>query len=66
MLRVINVRKVRCAEHVARIGYMRNVYTVAVRSPERNGLFGKPRLKEEDFRDNILEWNQLGRDWVKR
>jgi hypothetical protein len=36
------------AEHVARIGEMRNAYIILVRKPERKRLLGRPRRRCED------------------
>jgi hypothetical protein len=45
---VIKLRCMKWAEHVVRMGQMRNVYNILVGKPERNRLLGRPRRKWED------------------
>jgi len=47
IIRVINSRKVRWAEHVARMGERRGAYRVLVEKPEGKIQLGRPRRKLE-------------------
>jgi hypothetical protein len=45
IVRVIKSRRMRRAEHVARMGEGRGVYRVLVRKPERKRPLGRPRCR---------------------
>jgi hypothetical protein len=46
--RMINSRRIRRAEHVARMGEKRGVYRYLVGKPEGKRPLGRPRLRRED------------------
>ena len=48
IVRVIKSRRMRWAEHVARMGERRGVYRVLVRKPEGKRPLGRPRRRWED------------------
>jgi len=48
VFRVINLRRMRWAEHVARMGERRGVCRVLVGKPERKKPLGRPRRRWED------------------
>ena len=48
IVRVIKLRRMRWAGHVARMGEGKGVYRVLVGKPERKRPLGKPRLRWED------------------
>jgi hypothetical protein len=50
IVRMINVRKMKWAGHVARMGAIRNAYTILARKPERKRPLGRPRCR---WKDNI-------------
>jgi len=50
IIRVIKSRREKWAEHVARIGEMRNAYKIMVRNPERKRQLGRAR---RSWYDNI-------------
>jgi hypothetical protein len=45
---MIKPRRMRWARHVARVGEMRNSYTILVGRPEGKRPFGRPRRRWED------------------
>jgi hypothetical protein len=45
IVRMIKLRRMRWAEHVARMGERRGVYRVLVGKPERKKPFGRPRRR---------------------
>jgi hypothetical protein len=47
-IRVIKVRRMRWAGHVARMGEVRGAYNILVGRPERRRPLGRPRRKWED------------------
>jgi hypothetical protein len=49
-IRVIKSRKMRWVMHVARIGQMRNAYTVLVRKPEGKRQLQTPRYRWKNVR----------------
>jgi hypothetical protein len=65
IIRIIKSRRMRWAEHVARVGKNRNAYTILVGKPEGKRPQGRPRHRWED---NIMtdlreiEWG--GMDWI--
>ena len=54
-MRVINSRRMRWAEHVARMGEEWGVYRVLVRKPEGKRPLGRPRLRWVDIKTDIQE-----------
>jgi hypothetical protein len=48
IVRVIKSRRIRWAEHVARMGEGRGVYRILVRGPESKRPLGRPRRRWED------------------
>jgi hypothetical protein len=65
IVRVIKSRKMRLAEHVARMGERRGVYRVLVRKPEGKRPLGKPRRRWEDnIKIDLQEVGCRGMDWL--
>jgi hypothetical protein len=72
IVRVIKSRRMRCAEHVARMGEGRGVYRVLVGRPKSKRPLGRPRCRWEDnikldlgeIGINGLNWIQLAQDRV--
>ena len=66
IVRVIKSRRMRLAEHVARMRERRGVYRVLVGKPEGNRPLGRPRRRWED---NIkMEHKEVGcggMDWIE-
>jgi len=66
MLRVVKSRRMRWAEHVARMGEGRGVYRVLVGKPKRKRPMGRPRRRWED---NIkMDLQEVGGgcgDWLE-
>jgi hypothetical protein len=66
IVRVIKSRRLRWAEHVARMGEDRGVYRVLVRRPKGKTPLGRPRRRWED---NIkLDLREIGIDrvnWIR-
>jgi hypothetical protein len=48
IIRIIKLRRMRWAGHVARMGEKRNAYRLLVRKPEGNRLLGRPRRRWVD------------------
>jgi len=48
IVRVIKLRRMRWAWHVARMGKVRGVYSVLVEKPEGRRPLGRPRRRWED------------------
>jgi hypothetical protein len=48
IIRVIKSRRIRWAEHLTRMGEMRNAYSIFFGKPERKGPLGKHRRRWED------------------
>jgi hypothetical protein len=65
IIRIIKLRRIRWAGHVARMGEMRNVYRLLVGKPERKRPLGRPRRR---WMDNIkMELLEIGLsvvDWI--
>jgi hypothetical protein len=67
---MIKSRRMRWAEHVARMGAKRNTYRILVGNPERERPLGRPRRKcvdniKMDLREIRLDgmvWNDLAQD----
>jgi hypothetical protein len=70
ILRVIKLRRMRCAGHVARKGEERVVYRVLVGKPEGRRPLGRPRHRwENNIRMNLrkvgcgcVDWMELAQD----
>jgi hypothetical protein len=73
IVRVIKSRRVRWAEHVARMGEGRGVYRVLVGRPEGKRPLRRPRWRWEDnIKMDLTEtgidaanWIQMAQDWVQ-
>jgi hypothetical protein len=73
IVRVIKSRRMRWAEHVARMGEGRGAYRVLVGRPEGKRPLGRPRRRWEDnikldLRDMLISgtnWIQLAQDRVQ-
>jgi hypothetical protein len=73
IVRVIKSRRLRWAEHVARMGAGRGVYRVLVGRPEGKRPVGRPRRRwEDDIKMNLREtgidrtnWIRLAQDMVQ-
>jgi hypothetical protein len=65
IVRVIKVRRMRWAGHVARMGEGRGVYRVLVGKPEGKSPLGRPRRRWEDnFRMHLQEVGCECGDWI--
>jgi hypothetical protein len=63
IIRVIILRRLRWAGHVARMGEMRNAYKILVGKPEGKRPLGRLKRRREDNNTvNVREvrWNSLG------
>ena len=66
IFRVIKLRRIRWAGHVARIGDGRGVYRVVVGKPEGRRPLGRPRRRWEDnIRMDLKEVGCGGMDWIE-
>ena len=66
IIRVIKLRRIRWAGHVACIGERRGVYKVLVGKPEGKRPLGRPRRRWEDnIKMNLQEVGCGGRDWIE-
>jgi hypothetical protein len=66
IVRVIKLRRLRWAGHVARMGERRVVYNVLVGKPEGKGPLGRPRRRQED--NMKVHLKKVGRgcmDWIE-
>jgi hypothetical protein len=66
IVRVIKLRKMMWAGHVARMGEGRGVYSVLVGSPEGKRPLGRPRRRWKD--NNKLDLREVGIDgpnWIR-
>jgi hypothetical protein len=65
IFRVVKARRMRWARHVARIGVVRDAYTILVGRPEGRRPLGRPRRRWED---NIkMDLREIGFgdvDWI--
>jgi hypothetical protein len=65
IVRVIKSRRMRWAEHVARIGEKRGVYTVVVEKPEGKSPLGRPsRRWVDNIRMDLQEVGCGSMDWI--
>jgi hypothetical protein len=60
----IKRRRMRCAEHVARMGWRKGAYRVLVGRPEERRRLGRPRRRWEDNIKVDLQQIGLGMDWI--
>jgi len=66
IIRVIKSRRMRWAEHVARIGERRGVHRVLVGKPEGKRPLGRPRHRWEDnIKMDLQEVGCRGMDWIE-
>jgi hypothetical protein len=66
IIRQIKSRRMRWAEHVARMGEERNVYRVLIGKPEGKRPLGRPRRKwEEEIRLDLKEIDSGSVDWIQ-
>jgi hypothetical protein len=64
-VRVTKSRRMRFAEHVARMGHRRVVYKVLVGNPEGRRPLGRPRLRWEDnTKMDLQEMGCGGTEWI--
>jgi hypothetical protein len=62
----VKSRRMRWAEHVARMGEERKMYKVLVGKPERKRPLGRPRRRWEDgVRIDLREIGLGGVDWIR-
>jgi hypothetical protein len=67
IIRIIKLRRMRWAEHVARMGENRNVYRLLVRKPEGKRPLGRPRrMWIENIKTDLLEIGLSVVDWIGR
>jgi hypothetical protein len=67
MIRVIKLKRVRWADHVARMGETRNAYSILVGKPEGTRPLGRPRRRWESIiRTGLREkvWECV--NWIHR
>jgi hypothetical protein len=65
IVRVIKSRRMRWAEHVARLGEGRGVYRVLMGKPEGGRSLGRPKLRWEDNSSMDLQEVECGCvDWI--
>jgi transcription termination factor 2 len=65
-VRVIKSRRMRWAEHVARMGEGRGVYGVLVGRPEGKRPLGRPRRRWEDnIKQDLREIGIDGANWIR-
>jgi hypothetical protein len=62
---MIKTRRVRWAEHVARMGKGRGVYRVLVGRPEGKRPLGRPRRRWEDINIDLTETGIDGANWIR-
>jgi hypothetical protein len=66
IIREVKSRRMRWAEHVARMGEERRVYMVSVGKPEGKRPLGRPRHRWEDgIRMDLRETGLGGVDWIR-
>jgi hypothetical protein len=64
IIRIIKLRRMRWAEHVAQMGENRNVYRLLVGKPEGKRPLGRPRCRWIDIKMDLLEIGLGGVDWI--
>jgi hypothetical protein len=66
IIRMIKSRRMRWAEHVARMGETRNAYRILVGKPEGKIPLGRPRRRWADnIKMDLREIGWDGRDWIE-
>jgi hypothetical protein len=66
IVHIIISRRIRWAEHVARMVERRGVYRVLVGKPEGRKLLGRPRRRWKDnIKMNLQEVGFWGMDWIE-
>jgi hypothetical protein len=65
IIRVIKLRKIRWAGHVARMGERRDAYMILVGRPEGRRPPGRPRRRWEDNSKMDLQEVGWGMDWIE-
>jgi hypothetical protein len=64
-VRVIKLRRMRWARHIAHVEEMRNAYKMLVQRPEGKTPLGRPRCRwEENIRMDRREIGWEGVDWI--
>jgi hypothetical protein len=65
IIRIIKSRRIRWAEHVARMGETRNAYRLLVRKPEGKRPLRRPiRRWVDNIKIDLLEIGWSGVDWI--
>jgi hypothetical protein len=65
IIRIIKQKRMRWAEHVARMGEKRNVYRLLVRKPEGKRPLGRPRRRWIDnIKNDLLQIGLNVVDWI--
>jgi hypothetical protein len=65
IIKIIKSRRMRWAEHVAKMGSKRNAYRILVGKPEGKRPLGRPRRKrEENIKMDLREIGRCGMDWI--
>jgi len=66
VFRVKKSKRIKWAEHVARMGEKRGVYRVLVGKPEGKRPLGRPRPRwEDDIKIDLQEFGCGGMDWIE-
>jgi hypothetical protein len=67
IIRVIKSRRMRWAEHAARMGERRIAYRILMGNPEGKRQLGRPRCRWEDnIKTYVKEIRWEGVDWIQR
>jgi hypothetical protein len=62
---MIKSRRMRCAEHVARMGERKNAYRMSVGNPEGKRPLGRPRRRWVDnIKMDLRETGWAGLNWI--
>jgi hypothetical protein len=64
IIRIIKLRRMRWAGHVARMGEKRNVYRLLLGMPEGKRPLGRPRRRWVDIRIDLGEIGWSDVDWI--
>jgi hypothetical protein len=66
IVRVIKLRRIRLAGHLAHMGERRGIYRVLVGKPEGKRPLGRSRIRWEDnIKMDLQEVGCVGMDWIK-
>jgi hypothetical protein len=66
IIRIIKLRRMRWAGHVACMGEKRSAYRILVGKPERKRPLGRPRRRWEDnIRMDLRQIGWSGMDWIE-